>query len=124
MANQALWRVDPKEAKGLDGTISFDWSPGDINRNNKMLTAGLRFNEPLPLRIHNTMSLGYVRNYLSQQFVPPGAPPFHPENGVEFNTLLDPLPMLLVQPVVQYYANVGGGTQRAVVFGFRAKVEF
>jgi carbohydrate-selective porin OprB len=124
MANQALWRVDPKEAKGLDGTISFDWSPDDINRNNKILTAGLRFNEPLPLRIHNTMSLGYVRNYLSQRFLPPGASPVHPENGVEFNTLLDPLPMLLVQPVIQYYANVGGGTQRAVVFGFRAKVEF
>ena len=32
--------------------------------------------------------------------------------------------MLLVQPVIQYYANVGGGTGRAVVFGFRTKVEF
>jgi porin len=38
--------------------------------------------------------------------------------------LLDPLPMLLPQPVIQYYANVGGGAQRAVIFGFRAKVEF
>jgi hypothetical protein len=26
--------------------------------------------------------------------------------------------------VVQYYENVGGGTQRALVFGFRTKVEF
>jgi hypothetical protein len=33
-------------------------------------------------------------------------------------------PMLLLQPVIQYYANVGGGTGRAVVFGFRTKVEF
>jgi carbohydrate-selective porin OprB len=48
----------------------------------------------------------------------------HTEQGLEFNTLLDVLPMLLLQPVVQYYANVGGGTQRAVVFGFRTKVEF
>ena len=46
------------------------------------------------------------------------------ENAVEFNTLLDPLPMLLVQPVIQYYANVGGRAQRSVVFGFRTKVEF
>src|SRR5215469_13738487 len=75
MANQALWRVDPTGASGLDGTLSFDWSPADINRNNTMLTAGLRFNEPLPLRIHNTMSLSYVQNRLSQQFVPKGAPP-------------------------------------------------
>jgi carbohydrate-selective porin OprB len=124
MASQALWRVDPKGGKGLDATFAYDWSPGDLNRNNTELTVGLRFNEPLPLRIHNTMSFGYVRNSLSQQFRPMGTPPFHPENGFEFNTLLDPLPMLLVQPVVQYYANVDGRSQRAVVFGFRVKVEF
>ena len=124
MASQALWRVDQKEAKGLDATFSYDWSPADINRNNTMLAAGLRFNEPLPLRIHNTMSLGYVQNRLSQQFLPPGTPAWKTEHGVEFNTLLDPLPMLLLQPVIQYYANVGGRSQRAVVFGFRTKVEF
>jgi len=124
MASQALWRVDPKGGKGLDGTFAYDWSPPNINRNNKLLTAGLRFNEPLPLPIHNTMSLGYVRNNLSQDFVPIGAVPWKTEQGVEFNTLLDPLPMLLLQPVIQYYANVGGRSQHAVVFGFRTKVEF
>jgi porin len=124
MASQAIWRVHANESKGLDATFAYDWSPADINRNNKMLTAGLRFNEPLPLRIHNTMSLGYVQNRLSQQFVPLGTPPWKPEHAVEFNTLLDVAPMLLLQPVVQYYANVGGRTQRAVVFGFRVKVEF
>jgi porin len=124
MASQALWRVDRKEAKGLDATLAYDWSPADINRNNTQLTAGARFNEPLPLHIHNTMSLGYVRNSLSPQFLPPGIAAWRTEQGVEFNTLLDPLPMLLLQPVIQYYANVGGGVQRAVVFGFRTKVEF
>jgi porin len=124
MASQAIWRVDPKGAKGLDATFAYDWSPPNINRNNTMLTAGLRFNEPLPLPIHNTMSLGYVQNRLSQQFVPPGAPPWKPEHAIEFNALLDPLPMLLLQPVIQYFANVGARTGRAVVFGFRSKVEF
>ena len=124
MASQALWRVDPKGAKGLDGTFAYDWSPGDINRSNSILTAGIRFNEPLPLSIHNTMSLGYVQNRLSQLFVPLGAPPWKTEHAVEFNALFDPLPMLLLQPVVQYYANAGGGSHRAVVFGFRTKVEF
>jgi len=61
---------------------------------------------------------------LSPQFLPLGAPTWKAEHGVEFNTLLDPLPMLLLQPVIQYYANMGGRVQRAVVFGFRAKVEF
>ena len=123
MASQALWRVDPKCGKGLDGTFAYDWSPASVNRDNILLTAGLRFNEPLPLNIHNTMSLGYVRNSLSPQFLPPGTPTWKTEQGVEFNTLLDPLPMLLLQPVVQYYGNVGGGPHRAVVFGFRIKVE-
>jgi porin len=124
MASQALWRVDAKEAKGLDATFAYDWSPADINRNNTLLTAGLRFNEPLPVNFHNTMSLGYVRNSLSPQFLAPGMIAWKTEQGVEFNMLLDPLPMLLLQPVVQYYANVGGRAQRAVVFGFRTKVEF
>jgi hypothetical protein len=84
----------------------------------------LRFNEPLPLKIHHTMSLGYVQNSLSPQFLPSGAPAWQTEHGVEFNTLLNVLPMIIVQPVIQYYANVGGGAQRAVVFGFRTKVEF
>jgi carbohydrate-selective porin OprB len=124
MANQALWRVDPKGAKGLDGTFAFDWSPPNVNRNNTILTAGLRFNEPLPLHIHNTMSLGYVWNSLSEQFAAPGTPPPRPEQAIEFNALLDPLPMLLVQPVIQYFANAGGTTQHDVVFGFRTKIEF
>jgi hypothetical protein len=124
MASQALWRVDPKGGKGLDGTIAYDWSPPGINRNNKMLTAGLRFNEAMPLGFHNTVSLGYVRNSLSAQFLPPGASAWKTEQGIEVNALLDVLPMLLLQPVFQYYANVGGSSQRAVVFGFRTKVEF
>jgi porin len=66
-----------------------------------------------------------VQNSLSPRFLPSTTSPrWNAERGVEFNTLLDPLPMLLVQPVIQYYANVGGGVQRAVVFGFRTKVEF
>jgi porin len=124
MASQALWRVEPKEGKGLDATFGYDWSPADINRNNTLLAAGLRFNEPLPANIHNTMSLGYVRNSLSPEFLPSGQASWRVENAIEFNTLLDPLPMLLVQPVVQYYVNVSGRTQRALVFGFRTKVEF
>jgi porin len=124
MANQALWRVDAKGGKGLDGTFAYDWSPADVNRNNKVLTTGLRFNEPLPVPIHNTMSLGFVQNSLSPQFLSSGSQRWNSERGVEFNILLDPLPMLLVQPVIQYYANVGGRVQRAVVFGFRTKVEF
>jgi len=124
MASQALWRVDPNGAKGLDATFAYDWSPADINRNNSVLTAGLRFNEPLPLPLHNTMSLGYVGNHLSSEFQPNQSTPWNIEHGIEFNVLLDIAPMVMLQPVVQYYANVGGGSGSAVVLGWRTKVEF
>ena len=123
MASQALWRVDPRGGKGLDGTLAYDWSPASLNRNNRVMTAGLRFNEPLPLRIHNTMSIGYVDNLLSQEFLPATSQPWRPERAFEFNTLLDPLPMLLLQPVIQYYENAGGRTGRDIVFGFRTKID-
>jgi carbohydrate-selective porin OprB len=123
MASQAIWRVDPKGAKGLDATFAYDWSPPDINRNNTMLTAGLRFNEPLPLGFHNSMSLGYVRNSLSSEFLPPGMAAWRTEQGVEFNALFGYGP-LMVQPVIQYYANVGGAGGHALVAGLRTKIDF
>jgi porin len=57
MANQALWREGRTVAMGMDATFAYDWSPADINRNNKLLTAELWFNEPLPVNFQNTMSL-------------------------------------------------------------------
>jgi len=123
MASQALWRVDRQASKGLDGTLSYDWSPADVNRQNTQLTAGLRYNEPLPLPFHNTMSLGYVRSTQSSRLVS-GSQKWQPEHAIEFNALFDVLPMMLIQPVVQYYDHVGGGTHRAIVFGFRTKVDF
>ena len=98
-------------------------SPATINRNNIELTAGLRFNEPLPLNTHNTMSLGYVQNGMSSQFLSPGNPGWKREHVVELNALIDVVPMAFVQPVIQYYVNAGGGPQHAVVVGFRTKVE-
>jgi porin len=48
-------------------------------------------------------------------------PAWKTEHGVEFNVLMLYGP-LLVQPVIQYYANVGGIGGRAFVAGFRTKV--
>ena len=122
-ASQALWRVDPKEARGLDATFALDWSPPNVNRNFMQLTAGLRFNEPLPLGFHNTMSLGYVRNSLSPDFLPADLAAWQTEHGIEFNVLLGYGPFA-VQPVFQYYANVGGMGGDAFVGGFRIRIDF
>lgn len=122
-ASQALWRVDPKEARGLDAIFAIDWSPPDVNRNFMQLTAGLRFNEPLPLSFHNSVSLGYVRNSLSSAFLLPGMAAWKTEHGVELNILLNYGPFLL-QPVIQYYANVGGIGGQAFVAGLRTRIDF
>jgi porin len=124
MANQAVWRVNRAQSKGLDATAAFDWSPADVNRNDREFTAGFRYNEPFPFNFHNTVSLGYVRNHLSPNFDTVGRPSFKTEQGLEFNTLLHMTPSLMAQPVLQYFANVGGGGTRAVVFGLRTKIDF
>jgi porin len=123
MANQALWRVDRQQAKGLDATLAYDWSPSDGNRNNRLWTAGLRLNEPLPLHVHNTISFGYARNSLSPLFLPAGAPSWKAEHSFELNGLFQVTHFLLLQPVIQYYENAGGRMGEAVVFGFRTKIE-
>jgi porin len=124
MANQAIWRVDPSGSKGLDATLSYDWSPSDVNRNNSELTAGLRYNEPIPVKFHNTVSLGYALNHLSSDFHTAGTPDFKQEHGLELNSMLHVTPCMLVQPVVQYYLNAGGGSHRAAVLGLRTKIDF
>lgn len=121
-ASQAIWRVNPKEAQGLDATVAFDWSPPDVNRNYTQFTAGLRYNEPLPLGFHNSMSLGYVQTSLSPNFLTLGQRPWKAEHGLELNVLMLYGP-LLVQPVAQYYINAGGVGGKAFVGGFRVKLE-
>jgi carbohydrate-selective porin OprB len=61
---------------------------------------------------------------LSADFQPLGAPAFKAEKGVELNCMLHATASMLAQPVVQYFANVGGGPHRAVVFGVRTKIDF
>ena len=124
MANQAVWRKDASDSKGLDATLSYDWSPRSVNRNYAQLTAGLRYNEPLHVPFHNTMALGYVDNALSPAFLPNGVTSWNHERAIELNTLLLPAPMFLLQPVIQRFVNAGGGTQRITVLGFRTKIDF
>jgi hypothetical protein len=69
------------------------------------------------------VSLGYVRNSLSPDFLPPGMAAWQTEHGFEFNVLLRYGP-LAIQPVFQYYTNVGGIGGDAFVVGFRTKIDF
>jgi hypothetical protein len=49
--------------------------------------------------IHDTLSLPYVQNTLSSQFLSPD-PAWKAQRAVEYNVLLDVAPMLILQLVV------------------------
>jgi porin len=130
MANQALYRTDAGTNRGLDATFGFDWSPGDVNRQNTQITAGLRYNGPIPSRSQDTAALGFVYSKLGDPFqtlgVPFGLVRLGSEKAVEVNYAAHLTRYLLVQPVFQYYVDVGGNSQtpNAAVFGFRTQLNF
>ena len=123
-ANQAIYRTSRGGSRGIDGTLNVDWSPRDRSRVNQVFTAGARFNEPLPTRLHNLIGVAYVRNGINQSF--PVAPPVvsvrDAEYGFEANILLEFPRAITLQPVVQYYINTGGSSNNALVCGFHTKI--
>jgi porin len=86
----------------------------------------LRLNEPLPISLHNTIGVAYVRSGINQSFPVSSAllsanPAGH---AFEANILLELPRGLISQPVVQYYMNCGGISQNAVVLGFHIRIDF
>jgi porin len=130
MANQAVYRPTPGSNRGLDLDFGFDWSPSDVNRQNSQLTAGFRYNGLIPHRDHDGLAFGVVYNKISDQFSFAGTllgmPALGSEEAIELNYAIQVSPCVLLQPVFQYYVNVGGNSHipNAAVFGFRTKVTF
>ncbi len=122
MASQAVWRTSPKSGVGLDLTAATDWTPSDRSRVPRQTTVGIRFDEPLPLRQHNTLTFGYVRSSISDSF-PDERPsmPGRTEDVLELNGLLDVTRAITLQPVVQRLLNVGGTPKPATSSGFAPK---
>ena len=125
VASQAIWRRSKHSGTGFDVTAASDFTPSNRSRIDRQTTVGVRYNEPLPLRQHNTISFGYVSSRLSREF--PAAlstTAAQPENALEVNGLVEVTRFITLQPVVQRFLNVGGSSERATVFGFRSKVDF
>jgi porin len=129
--NQALYRAAGAGSdRGLDATIGFDWSPNDVNRQNSQITGGLRYKGLIPGRAKDWAAFGFVYSKISDQFrfaeASIGLPPLGSEKALEFNYGLQLTPYFLVQPVFQYYVDIGANPRvpNAAVFGFRTKVTF
>ncbi len=125
MGSQAVWRTAPHSGTGVDLTAATDWTPSHRTHVPRQTTVGVRFDEPLPLRQHNTISFGYVRSRISNAF-PAGQPglPHRAENVLELNSLIEVTPSITLQPVVQRFLHPSGTAKPATVFGFRSKVDF
>jgi carbohydrate-selective porin OprB len=130
MASQALYRPDAGSDRGLDATIGFDYSPGDVSRENVQITAGARINAPFARRPKDRIGIGFVYSKISDPYrnyeALLGGPLLGSEKAFELNYSLQLTPYWLVQPTFQYYANVGGNPSlsNAPVLGFRTKITF
>jgi carbohydrate-selective porin OprB len=130
MASQAVFRSDAGSNRGLDATLGFDWSPGDVGRENVQITAGARFNAPFARREKDRIACALVYSKISDPFRNVGAllggPLLGSEKALELNYSLQVTPYFLLQPTFQYYVSVGGNPNlaNAPVLGFRTKVTF
>jgi len=130
MASQVLFRTAPGSNRGLDATFGFDYSPGDVSRENVQITAGARINVPLERRPNDRIGIGFVYSKISDPFrnfeALLGGALLGSEKAFELNYAIAVTPYWLLQPTFQYYANVGANAalSNAPVFGFRTKVTF
>jgi porin len=130
MASQALLRTEAGSNRGLDATLGFDYSPGDVSRENVQITAGVRINAPFARRPKDRIGIGFIHSKISDPFrnfeASLGGPLLGSEKAFELNYSVQVTPYWLVQPTFQYYANVGGNStlSNAPVFGFRTKIKF
>ena len=130
MARQALFRTEAGSNRGLDATLGFDWSPGDVSRENVQITAGARWNVPFASRKKDRIAVGFVYSKISDPFSQfgqlLGGPILGSEKAFELNYSLQVTPYFLLQPTFQYYVNVGANSAlpNAPVLGFRTKVTF
>jgi porin len=130
MASQAVFRSDARSNRGLDATFGFDWSAGDVSRENVQITAGARFNAPFARREKDRIACALVYSKISDPFRNfgdlLGAPPLGSEKAFEINYSLQVTRYFLLQPTFQYYVDVGGNPKlsNAPVLGFRTKVTF
>ena len=130
MASQALFRLNPGSNRGLDATFGFDWSPGDVTRQNSQITAGARFNAPFGHRTKDRVACAFVYSKISDPFSQfnelLGGALLGSEKAFEVNYALQVTPYFLLQPTFQYYVSVGANPNlsNAPVLGFRTKVTF
>lgn len=130
MANQAVYRQEVGSNRGLDLDFAIDWSPDNVNRVNQQITGGFRYNGPIPHRQKDTVAFGFVYSKISDHFnesyLLQSLPVLGAEKAFEWNYKFQVTPWFMLQPTVQYYADLGANPHSGdgVASGFRLLVIF
>jgi carbohydrate-selective porin OprB len=134
--NQPVLRVKAGSNRGVDVTFGFNAGPRNKSAVPDEFTAGIIFNGPIPGRGKDSLDFGYVYSKISGYYnfalvtgnVPPffiPSPSLQDEKAYEANYKAQVFPWLVLQPVVQFYANVGGRTHgSATLAGLRLVTTF
>lgn len=131
LANQAVFRLAPGSNRGIDLTFGVNTGPDKKSEVPTEVTFGASYNGPAASRPLDILSVGLVYSAISDKYNDylrrTNATTLSDEKAIEINYLAQLTPWLYVQPVAQYYFNVGGlnnGSSDAFVSGFRFKVVF
>lgn len=130
MANQAILRPEVGSNRGLDAFFTYDWSPGDVNKVSTETTAGVRYTGLIPSRDQDSIGLGVIYSkigdHYNQSLATQGLPVLGSEKMVELNYMFQATPWFVLQPVFQYYVDIGANPRldNAAVLGFRTKIDF
>jgi porin len=128
-ANQPVIRAAAGSNRGLDVTFGFNVGPQSKSQVPTEITGGLIFNGPLPTRAKDSLNFGFVFSKIGDDFNKTQTvllnPTLSDEKAYEINYKAQLAPWLVLQPVFQYYTNVGGRKVGAAgLGGFRLVTTF
>ena len=133
MANQAIFRPTAGSNTGLDVHFGMDFAPDQTyNKIDRQLTLGVVYNGPIPKRNKDSLAFGIINSHVSSMYSEAymlqslGAVHLGSETAYEFNYLAQLTPWYMIQPVVQFYQDLGANPKNGtgIVLGFRTKVTF
>jgi len=124
-ANQPVYRAAAGSNRGLDVTFGFNIGAQSKSEVPTEFTGGLIVNGPITARPKDSLSFGFVYSKIGSDFnhvrnaLAPGTG-LSDEKLYEINYKAQVFPWLTLQPVYQYFANVGGRSKGAAgLAGFR-----
>ncbi len=128
---QPVFRVSAGSNKGLDAWGGINIGPQNKSQVPTEVVMGLIYHSPFGNRSRDSLAAGVTYSHLGSDYknfvrlTDPASTFLSDEKQFEFNYLAQVFNWLTIQPVYQYYANVGGRNNgSASVAGFRLVTHF